>query len=111
YIYQQVKLVEYSYRINNNNNKLCLLIDHNEALRYNVASLKSSDSLTKRLACNNIRLDTPQNWYSIRLAKAEPGNIEKNDVVKNDKSFSIAKVFANIFTPKTEAIAQELTRP
>lgn len=108
YIYQQVQLVEYSYRINNSHKRLCLLIDQNEGLRYNVASLKSPDNLTRRLASNNIKLDTPQNWYNIRLAKAEPTK-GKSEIARRNGALKIAsKVITNILTPKTEAVAQEL---
>ena len=110
YVYQQVNLIEQSYRINFNSKRLSLLIDQNESLRYNVASLKSPGNLKQRLVSNSINLDTPQNWYSIRLAKQEP-KLEKSET-KNIGSFQIAaKALINIITPKTEAIAQEINQP
>lgn len=107
YVSQQVKLLEYSYNINGNRKALSLLIDENERLRYNVASLESPVNLMRRLADNNIELDTPQNWHNIRLAKANPEN--KKPELTYDNSFRIAaKALINILTPKAEAIAQEL---
>ena len=106
YVAQWVKLIEYSYRINDGRKKLCLLIDENEGLRYNVASLKSPASLTKRLVSSDIELNVPQKWHNIRLAKAEP---KKEEVLTYDSSFKIAaKALVNILTTKAEAIAQEL---
>jgi len=106
YVAQQVKLVEYSYRINDSRKRLCLLIDENEGLRYNVASLKSPASLKRRLASSEIELNVPQKWHSIRLAKAKP---KKEEALTYDSSFKIAATtLVNILTPKAEAIAQEL---
>ena len=110
YVSQQVKLLEYSYRINDNRKRLCLLIDENERLGYNVASLKSPVNIKQRLALNNIKLDAPENWRNIRLVKTEP---EKEKIeLTYDSSFKIAaKSLISILTPKAEAIAQELEQP
>ena len=103
-------MLEYSYRINNSHKRLCFLIDQNESLRYNVASLKSPGALTRKLAYNNIKLDTPVNWHNIRLARAESKIEEKKPTYES--SFKIAaKALASIFMPKTEAIAQDLNKP
>ena len=110
YVWQQVKLIEYSYHINDNRKSLSLLIDRNESLRYNAASLKSPAYLTYRLAENNVELDTLEQWQNIRLAKVEPQ--KKKDELTYDKSFAIAaRALINILTPKAEAIAQELDQP
>lgn len=110
YVSQQVKLVEYSYSINNNTRDLSLLIDDNERLRYNVASLRTPLSLKQTLANNNINLDTPQDWHKIRLARTEQKN-SRNELTY-ESSFKIAaRVLLNILTPDSEAIAQELDQP
>ncbi|MFH0732211.1 MAG: hypothetical protein V2A72_04750 [Candidatus Omnitrophota bacterium] len=110
YVCQQVKLFEYSYRIGDNNKRLCLLIDRNEALRYNVASLESPVSLGQKLARNKIELAAQQNWSNIKLARAVPEETQQQkDASAYENSFKIAtRVLINAFTPKAEAIAQEL---
>jgi len=104
-VWQQVKLIEYSYHINDSHKVVALLIDENERLGYNVASLKSPVSLNKHLAANRIELDMQQTWQNIRLAKQQPGQSKSN--INNSPLKVAAKAFINIFTPKREAIAQE----
>lgn len=116
YVHQRVELFEYSYRINDNHKRLCLLIDRNEGLRYNVASLKAPHNLRRELALNNIELDTPQNWHNIRLASLPAGQAgaesKKKKELTYDNSFRIAaRALINILAPKAEAIAQELNQP
>jgi len=111
YISQQIKLLEYSYSIHKNSKNLCLLIDQNKSLRYNVANLESPVNLEQKLQYDNTELGVPGNWHYIRLAKAQPNQAEINKAAY-DGSFKIAaKVLLNIFTPKAEAIAQELGQP
>ena len=98
--------MECSYRINDNSKSVSLLIDENERLRYNVASLKSPVSLKKHLIAKRINLDPQQNWHNVRLVKTEPQQT-KNKLNQNSALRVAAKAFIDLFTPKREAVAQE----
>ncbi|GEM_PF-6779627 len=106
YVWQQVKLVEYSYRINNTDKKVCLLIDENERLRYNVASLSSPVNLQKSLIAKRIDMDTQRNWRNIKLAKQQ-AQTKQETSVRNNPLRVAARAFSDMLTPKREAIAQE----
>ncbi len=99
-------MIEYSYRVNNSNKKVCLLIDENERLRYNVASLSSPVNLQKSLIAKRIDMDTQHTWRNIRLAKQQTQS-KQEAAVRNNPLRVAARVFSDMLTPKREAIAQE----
>jgi archaellum component FlaF (FlaF/FlaG flagellin family) len=70
YVCQHAKLVEYSYAINASQQDISLLIDQNNALRYNISRLESPGRLHNHVSVGE-QVDTyiPIDSYSLTVQK------------------------------------------
>ncbi|NQT90132.1 MAG: hypothetical protein HQ558_02645 [Candidatus Omnitrophica bacterium] len=108
YVFQQTRLLEYSYHINSNQKSISLLVDQNRQLRYNVARLETPARLE-----NIIIAKKEDETYSlmrrqkIRIGQQRP--ISAHETAITARPFATAgKFLLNMFSLDTEAIAKEL---
>jgi hypothetical protein len=105
YVNQHAGLLECSYSINNSNENLGLLIDHNSALRYNISKLESPLRLEDQIqqsmeAYANMPIDS----YTVKVERPAI------DVPYVHAGFParVSNLVLSMFSLNTEAIAKEL---
>lgn len=70
YISQQNQILITSYKMQRNQVMMAYLLDCQERLLYNVAQLKSPQSLQEKLAMQDINMQRPRKEQVIKVAKA-----------------------------------------
>lgn len=110
YVFQQAKLLEYSYTVNSNQKYISLLIDQNKQLRYNVARLETPTRLENiMLAKEGAEVYSLKRWYKIQVR--EQGPLPSNEsVVPAGPFIRTGKVLLKMFSLGNEAIARELSK-
>ena len=107
YVSQHTQLLEYSYRISDCKKSLSLLIDQNQALRYNIAKLEAPARLEEAIvAVESVeKICMPAATYKINI----------KELRSPYKEVTPAGVFANagrailgMFSFTSEAVANEL---
>ncbi len=71
YVWQKVELVRISYETKRNECEARRLLDRNESLRYNVASLSSPSRLARELGARNLVVVSSKNFEIVRLIQTE----------------------------------------
>lgn len=73
YCWQQIEIIQLAYQQNGKNKTYKELLDRNHYLRYNLANLKSSSSLGKKLLADNTVFEIPKSSQVrvLRLSKLE----------------------------------------
>ncbi len=106
YVYQNARLLEYSYSINASKKNLSLLIDRNRTLRYNVSRLESPARLEKAMtAKTETQAYMPLDCYSVKIK--EPA-IRDVAIVAPTPLARVGKIMLGMFSLSTEAVAEEL---
>ena len=98
YVHQQVNLLKLSYSIKTNEQTLEMLVDQNQLLKYNVASLKSPQVLEEVMIAKNIELLHPE---QLQLIHMEYTGLKK----QTPHTQIFAKAFSRLFSLKRTAIA------
>lgn len=107
YVFQQAKLLEYSYTINSNQRYVSLLIDQNCKLRYNVVKLETPTRLEDIMkAKEKAEVYMPETWYKIQVVEQKALPLQKV-VVPQDFFTITGRVLLKIFSVGTEAVAKE----
>jgi len=103
YVHQQVNLVKLSYLIKDNEKRVEMLVDQNEFLKYNVASLKSPEVLEEVMLARDIELFHPEDCQFVKI------DLYKNRKVRRKrKTKNLAKMmFSYVFALKRTAVAQD----
>ena len=74
YVYQQVSILEMSYRLNDKEELVSKLSDEYRSLKYQVASLQSPNHLESRLAKNHVQMVAPHNIVIVKkVAQPDKG--------------------------------------
>jgi len=107
YVYQQARLVEYSYAINDSKEDLSLLIDRNNSLRYNIARLESpvrlDGEIEDRAAVSDYK---PIDAYVIKVC--DP--VKAPDMIAgHGLQIKVPGIVLSMFSLNSEAIAKELS--
>ncbi|NQT95140.1 MAG: hypothetical protein HQ572_01690 [Candidatus Omnitrophica bacterium] len=108
YVFQQARLLEYSYDINSRNRSLALLIDQNRNLRYNIAKLERPGRLEEVLLVKEDMKDlyAPTDCFKIKIAKQLPGSRE--DMVPPGPFIRAGRALLGMFSLSSEAVANEM---
>ena len=108
YVYQHTMLIEYSYAINNSKQDISLLIDQNNALRYNISRLESPTRLDSRVVDNEQSYSyMPIDCFSLEIEKpAVIGEIIASPVF----STRVSSLLLSMFSLNNEAIAIEIDK-
>ena len=106
YVHQHANLIECSYAINNSNEDLSLLIDQNNALRYNISRLESPLRLdTKIQEKMQAYASMPLDAYTIKVER--PVGLD-NMVTSTGLPSKVSALLLSMFSLDTEAVAKEL---
>lgn len=106
YVYQNARLLEYSYSINSSRKSLSLLIDRNRALRYNISRLESPARLERAIMANQeTQVYMPLDCYSVKVK--EPVIIDAM-VVRPAPLVRAGEMVLSMFSLGAEAVAEEL---
>ncbi len=65
YVYEEVEAVKIGYQIRQQEQVKSLSLDRSRALKYNIAQLKSPETLERRLETQSIRLQAPKSWQTL----------------------------------------------
>jgi hypothetical protein len=65
YVSQEVEAVKIGYTIRKQEETKTLLLDRARALKYNIARLKATNTLEKRLTAQKINLQSPKSWQTL----------------------------------------------
>lgn len=102
YVHLQINLYKVSYQIKNNEKIVDVLIDQNQLLKYNVASLKCPDSLESVMLAKNIELYHIDNVEFLRV------NTRKVPLTQKKKDNRIVSAFLKMFSIKRTAVADSI---
>lgn len=106
YVFQQARLLEYSYLANNYKRSLALLIDQNKHLQYNVTRLETPANLEHlMLAKKNTEVAMPRTWYEIKVEEKAAGF--ENITSSVNPIINTGRILLSIFSLDTEAVAKE----
>lgn len=110
YVFQQTKLLEYSYAINSNQKYMSLLFDQNKQLRYNVVKLETPARLEDiMLAKEGTGVYMPETWYKIQVAEQKTQPLQEM-IVPPSPFIRAGRVLLNTLSLSTEAVAKELNQ-
>jgi hypothetical protein len=96
--YQRIEAVRYSYEINTNKIELNKLLDFEEELEYNVASLKAPTYLEMQLAKSDVKMVLPERWQVFESTGVLDNGADR-------RASRIVRNIVNIFSLKSEAQA------
>jgi len=106
YVHQHANLIEYSYAISHSNEDLGLLIDQNNALRYNISMLESPVRLDSKIQEKvQVYAHMPIDSYTIRVER--PVVID-NIIAPTRLSAKVSSLLLSMFALDNEAVAKEL---
>ena len=106
YVHQQANLIEYSYAIYHSNEDLVLLIDQNNALRYNISMLESPLRLDNKIQEKmQAYAHMPLDAYTIRVER--PVAID-NMIASTGLPAKVSSLLLSMFALDNEAVAKEL---
>jgi hypothetical protein len=106
YVCQHAKLVEYSYAINASKQDISLLIDQNNALRYNISRLESPARLYNHVSADKQAYSyMPIDSYSLTVETPAALN---DAIVYPALPARISGLLLSMFSLNDEAIATEL---
>jgi hypothetical protein len=106
YVHQHASLIECSYSMNRLNEDLGLLVDRNNALRYNISALESPVRLDNKIQEKvNAHIYVPLDSYAIKVER--PPVI---DSIITPKAFParVSNLILSMFALDNEAVAKEL---
>ncbi len=106
YVYQNARLLEYSYSINASKKSLSLLIDRNRTLRYNVSRLESPARLEKAMTAQaDTQAYMPLDCYSVKIKEPVVRDVA---IVAPTPLARAGQIMLGMFSLSTEAVAEEL---
>ncbi|MFC1807190.1 hypothetical protein ACFL0T_02350 [Candidatus Omnitrophota bacterium] len=109
YVSQQTRLIEYSYAINEQKQNLCLLIDQNRFLRYNISKLERPQRLESSiLSQKEVEAYTPLNYCVIKIEKDL--SVHQEVVAGQGLFAGLNNNLLGMFSLDSEAIAKEAGR-
>lgn len=107
YVFQQARLLEYSYDINSYQKYTCLLVDQNKGLRYNISKLEAPARLEETVKAKEAQeVYIPPAWCKIKIEEELPGPGQEITPVR--PFIKVGRIILSKFWLDTEAVAKEL---